>query len=177
MLIANWVILPMEENTSPWRVMSWRYLCLRISQNLNQLFTVSCLFLARCCMKSVSTLLEMHFGHFTYYGASSIYSSSASTISPSVKWLNREFRKIRMSLNLLHGNGPLIQTILLVKMQIATSYRSLDFMENLWLENAGPSSAILKSVPSTDIKQSLPLSTSKRLSKKIFHGKKKVSQN
>ena len=177
MLIANWVITTIETNTSPWRVMSWRYLWLKIPQNLKRLFTVSCLFLTRCCMKSVSTLLEIHFGHLTCSGASPMYPSSASTLSPSVKWLISEFRKIRMSLYLPHGNGPLIQTISPVRMQMATSYLSPDFIANLWLENAGPCSATLKSVPSTDIKQSLPLSLFKRFSNKIFHGKKTVSRN
>ena len=142
------------------------------TQNLKRLFTVSCLFLTRCCMKRVSTLLEIHFGHLTCSGASPMYPSSASTLSPSVKWLISEFRKLRMSLYFPHGNGPLIQTTLPVKIQMATSYLNPDFIANLWLENAGPCSAILKSVPSTDIRQSLPLSFSRRLSNKIFHGKK-----
>ena len=116
MLNANWVMTAIETIISPCLVISWRYFWVRIPQNLKQSFAVSCLFLTRCYMGSVSTLFEIHFGHFIFCGTSPMYPSSASTLSPSIKWRIKEFRKISMSFHFPQGNGPLDQTISPVRM-------------------------------------------------------------
>ena len=103
-------------------------------------------------------------------GASPICPPSASTSSPPPRLLIKEFLNMQILVRIPHSYGPLIQTMSPERMHMPTSYRKPDFL-NLWLSKSRPCSAIRKSVPSTVIKQSFPLSCFKRLSQRIWKEK------
>ena len=96
-------------------------------------------------------------GHLILWGASPIYPSSTSTLSPGPRKVNQRVPKIVISLYFPAGNWPFTQTISPVMTLSLISYLSADFLF-LWEKNFLPYSKIQKSVPSTDIRQSFPIS-------------------
>jgi hypothetical protein len=127
---------------------------------------VSCRFRTLLCMARHSDLAVTEAGHFTNWGASPRYPSSASTRSPSSRLLIRASRKIITSLYLPGGYGPFTQTMSPPMIEIATSYRRPDPL-NLWLKNFFPLRSIWKSVPSMETRQSLSTSPFLRFSQTI----------
>ena len=103
----------------------------------------------------------------TLAGDSPMYPSSASTCSNGSSQDLRDLRKISRSFNFPGWWGPLIQQMSPVFIPKATSYRRPDPL-NLYEYQSGPLSGIGTSVPSTDIKQSLPVSPLYLLSSLIW---------
>ena len=64
----------------------------------------------------------MHAGHLIYLGASPIYPLSASTRSESSNSCSNADQKIEISGHFPHSNGPLIHTIIPVRIHKPISY-------------------------------------------------------
>ena len=166
-LIASCTMTSTARTTEPCTTKLWRNIWLNIPHIFNLLLSVSCLFRTRCCMNSVICLLVNDLGHLICRGASPMYPSSASTLSPRPRWAMRESLKMEMSGQAPHGYGPLIHTQSPVWIHTPSSYLNPLFFLNLWLENLGPWFGTRKSTPSQESRQSAPTSPLNRLAQTI----------
>jgi hypothetical protein len=93
-----------------------------------------------------------------------MYPLSASTLSPKLKFWRRSCRKIIRSVIKPGRNGPFIHTMWPIRNERAISYRNPAWFilwEKYFLLN-GRGSLILKSVQSTETRQSFPSSFKRR---------------
>ena len=166
----------MAANTSRWSTRSCRYVWRRMLHCLSLLLTVSCLILTIYIIFFLSMGQVIHLGQMTLAGDSPMYPSSASTRSNGSSQDLRDLRKILRSFNFPGWWGPLIQQMSPVFIPKATSYRRPDPL-NLYEYQSGPLSGIGTSVPSTDIKQSLPVSPLYLLSSLIWKAVRITNNN